>query len=81
MEKSALKQFRNDAGLKISDAADQLEIPMGYLSLIETGKRSVTPERAKQIADLYGKKVSEIFLPSRYSVREVEQATQISESV
>jgi transcriptional regulator with XRE-family HTH domain len=66
-----LADLRRASGLNIDEAAERLKIPMGYLSHIENGKRSVSPDRAKDIAFLYGKEISEIFLPSRYAVREV----------
>lgn len=66
-----LADIRRAAGYNIDEAAEKLNIPMGYLSHIENGKRSVSPERAKDIATLYGKELTDIFLPSRYSVREV----------
>ena len=50
-------------------------IPCGYLSEIENGKRRVSPERAQQIADLYGVNREEIFLPCRY----VSRTTQMKE--
>jgi transcriptional regulator with XRE-family HTH domain len=67
----SLSDVRREAGYTIDAAAEKLNIPMGYLSHIENGKRSVSPERARAIANLYGKELTEIFLPSRYSVREV----------
>lgn len=69
MTKSSLAEIRREAGFTIEEASKELGIPMGYLSHIENGKRSITSERAHKIADLYKKDVSEIFLASRYSVR------------
>lgn len=66
---SQLANIRREAGYTIEQAAKELNIPMGYLSHIENGKRSVDPERAEQIASLYGKQVSDIFIPSRYALR------------
>lgn len=69
--RSKLTEIRKSAGFKIEDAAEKLGLPFGYLSNIENGERGVSPERAAHIAKLYGKDIDEIFLPSRYSVREV----------
>ncbi|TCS80348.1 helix-turn-helix transcriptional regulator [Tepidibacillus fermentans] len=70
------KLARLSAGLSIEDAAKKLGIPAGYLSQIENGLRQVSAERAEQIAKLYKKKKEEIFLPSRYAIREVnDQST------
>jgi len=59
--------------MSIEQAATKLNIPAGYLSQIENGQRQVSAERAEEIAALYQKKVDDIFLPSRYSVREVNE--------
>jgi transcriptional regulator with XRE-family HTH domain len=64
------KKARVLSGLSIEKAAFKLGIPAGYLSQIENGHRQVSAERAEQIANLYGKNREEIFLPSRYAVRE-----------
>jgi len=68
---SALTQARNQVGLSIEEAARLLEIPSGYLSEIENGKRGVGTERAEKIAKLYKKTKDQIFLPKRYAIREV----------
>jgi len=65
------KQARIDASLSIEEAAKRLKISAGYLSQIENGQRQVSADRAEEIANLYQKKKEEIFLPSRYSIREV----------
>ncbi|MCF6094333.1 helix-turn-helix domain-containing protein [Microaerobacter geothermalis] len=65
------KQARIATGLSIEEAARKLGIPAGYLSQIENGQRQVSAERAEKIANLYNKKKDEIFLPSRYAIREV----------
>ncbi|MBY6271096.1 MAG: XRE family transcriptional regulator [Bacillaceae bacterium] len=70
-----LKQARMAAGLSIEKAAKKLNIPAGYLSQIENGRRQVSAERAEQIAKLYKKRTEEIFLPSRYAVREVSSTS------
>ncbi|THD15781.1 transcriptional regulator [Anoxybacillus ayderensis] len=66
-----LREARIAAGLSIEKAAEKLNISAGYLSQIENGHRHVSAERAEQIAKLYKKRKEEIFLPSRYAVREV----------
>jgi len=69
---SKVKQARLEAGLSIEEAARLLNISAGYLSQIENGQRQVSAERAEEIAKLYRKDRDEIFLPSRYAIREVE---------
>lgn len=55
----------------MESAAKELKISAGYLSQIENGQRQISSERAEEIAKLYKCKKDEIFLPSRYSIREV----------
>jgi len=65
------KQARVKSGFSLERAAKELNISAGYLSQIENGQRQISSERAKEIANLYKCKLEEIFLPSRYSIREV----------
>ena len=71
---SKARSARTTAGLSIEEAARQLGINPGYLSQIEIGQRSIATSRAKAIAKLYGVKLDEIFLPSRYAIREVVES-------
>jgi transcriptional regulator with XRE-family HTH domain len=71
---NGIKRARNKAGLSIEEAARKLGIPAGYLSEIENGKRQVSAERAENISSLYGTSRENIFLPSRYALREVDGA-------
>lgn len=66
-----IKEARKQAGFSIEGAAKELNIPAGYLSQIENGHRQVGSDRADEIARLYKIKKEEIFLPSRYALREV----------
>lgn len=70
---SKVKQARIEAGYTIEKAARLLNIPAGYLSQIENGQRQVSAERAEEIAKLYRKEREEIFLPTRYAIREVDE--------
>lgn len=65
------KNARLDAGFSLEEAAKKLNISAGYLSQIENGQRQISAERAQEIAELYRKQKEEIFLPSRYAIREV----------
>ncbi|TYS50117.1 helix-turn-helix transcriptional regulator [Bacillus infantis] len=69
------KKARINAGFSLESAAKKLNISGGYLSQIENGQRQVSAERAQEIAKLYSKKTEDIFLPSRYSIREVGERT------
>ncbi|GIN71184.1 hypothetical protein J14TS2_16590 [Bacillus sp. J14TS2] len=66
------KQARHLAGMSLEESARKLGIPAGYLSQIENGKRQISSERAEQIASIYNVDVENIFLPSRYAIREVK---------
>ncbi|WP_342505906.1 helix-turn-helix transcriptional regulator [Sporosarcina sp. FSL K6-2383] len=70
---SLLRKARLATGLSLEDSAKMVGIPAGYLSQIENGKRQVSSERASQIASVYQVVREEIFLPSRYAVREVSE--------
>lgn len=73
--KSLPKKARLEAGFSLESAAKELNISAGYLSQIENGQRQVSSKRATQIAKLYKKNKDDIFLPSRYAVREVDEIT------
>lgn len=75
---SLVRSARVAAGLSMEEAARYLGIPSGYLSEIESGKRRVSPERAEQIAELYGVSREAIFLPCRYVCRMTHQ-TKVGE--
>lgn len=70
---SLLRQARLKAGLSIEQAAKNLSISAGYLSQIENGRRNVGTETAIKISKYYNLKIEDIFLASRYAVREVEE--------
>lgn len=66
------KEARVKAGYSLVSAAKELKISAGYLSQIEKGQRQISSERAEEIAKLYKSKKEDIFLPTRYSIREVK---------
>jgi transcriptional regulator with XRE-family HTH domain len=66
-----LRKMRKERGLTIPYMAKRLGIPEGYYSEIETGKKTVSDERAQAIADVLNVDKNEIFLPSRFALREV----------
>lgn len=75
MNVSIPKQARINAGYSLEGAAKKLNISGGYLSQIENGLRQISADRAREIAELYNKQTDEIFLPSRYLIREVNECT------
>lgn len=68
---SLAKQIRLEKGKTLEEVARVLSINAGYLSQIENGQRQISANRAEEIAKVYNKKVEDIFLPTRYAVREV----------
>jgi transcriptional regulator with XRE-family HTH domain len=66
-------------GYSIEEAAKKLGIPAGYLSQIELGKRQVSEERAEKISNLYGTTRDEIFLATRYAIREVSEGVEAND--
>jgi transcriptional regulator with XRE-family HTH domain len=72
---SLVKMARLSSAFSIEEAARMLNISAGYLSQIENGQRQVSAARAEEIAILYQKKREEIFLPSRYAIREVNESS------
>lgn len=66
------KKARLKAGYSLEEAAKKLNISAGYLSQIENGQRQISSDRAEEIAKLYSRGKEEIFLPSRYAIREVD---------
>lgn len=78
---SPIKVARQSAGYSLGEAAKELNIPVGYLSQIENGQRQVDSDRAEKIASLYKVEREQIFLASRYAVREVfeEEVTKTTQ--
>lgn len=74
---SGPKEMRIKFGISIEEAAKKLRISGGYLSQIEKGQRQISAERADEIANLYGVKKEDIFLPTRYSVCKVTKRRNI----
>lgn len=72
---SLVRLARLTSELSIEEASKLLKISAGYLSQIENGRRQVSSTRAAEIAKLYKKSREEIFLPSRYAIREVDGQT------
>lgn len=71
------KKVRISLGMSLEEAAGQLGISGGYLSQIENGQRQVSADRAGQIAKLYKVEKEDIFLPSRYAIREGNSAPSV----
>lgn len=68
---SKVREARIEMMLTLEEAARRLQISAGYLSQIENGLRQISSARADAISKLYGKPKEDIFLASRYAIREV----------
>jgi transcriptional regulator with XRE-family HTH domain len=73
MKETMLKRIRLSKGYSVEDMAKMLNIPAGYYSQIENQQRGLSVERGKEIADILGVPETEIFLASRYALREVDE--------
>ena len=71
MKETMLKRLRLSKGISVEEMAKRLKISAGYYSQIENQQRSVSVERGKEIAEILGVTEDEIFLTSRYALREV----------
>lgn len=70
---SKLRNIRNKLNLSIEEVSKNLGIPAGYLSQIELGKRQISNQRAEEIASFYNLEKNQIFLPTRFSIRKVDE--------
>jgi len=70
---SQLRKLRNNLNLSIDEVSKKLGISAGYLSQIELGKRQISIKRADEIASYYKMDKEQIFLPTRYSIRKVDE--------
>jgi transcriptional regulator with XRE-family HTH domain len=49
-----IKELRNKLGLKQEDLAVSLELTKNYISLVETGKRKLSPQSVELLCTRYG---------------------------
>lgn len=54
MKLSKLKKLRVLSGLNQKQLSEMLQISQSYLSLLERGKREITPEIDKRIEEIFG---------------------------
>lgn len=64
-----LKTFRKNKNLTQSAVADMLEITYSTYSLKENGKQDFTLPEAKQLADLFGLTVDEVFFNQEVNLK------------
>ena len=68
MNKSPLRQCREEMGLSVNRVARDLDIDAGNLSRMERGLMAVSPQLAEKLARHYGYRISEmqILYPERF---------------
>lgn len=58
---SKFRYLRKERGLNLEDIARELNVSKAYISMIETGKRSLDYEMAIQMARIFNIRPDEIF--------------------
>ena len=59
---SKFRCMRKERGLNLDDVAKMLNVSKAYISMIETGKRSLDYEMAISMASIFNVKPDDIFL-------------------
>ena len=59
---SKFRCMRKERGLNLDDIAKMLNVSKAYISMIETGKRSLDYEMAISMASIFNVKPDDIFL-------------------
>jgi transcriptional regulator with XRE-family HTH domain len=67
---NAMKRFRLKKGVTLTDMASRLGVSKPYVAQLESGTRSISAERAEEIADELGIPMEQVFQPVRYRVRD-----------
>lgn len=69
---SVLKQLRVAKGYTITTIAKLLDMPISTYAMLESGERTASKEVATKLGELLNVKPEEIFLPQRFTVRELD---------
>jgi putative transcriptional regulator len=67
-KRAKLKKLRKKNDLYQKDIAEILDISLSFYSSIERGERNPTLKLAKNIADLFGTTIEEIFLSNKDTI-------------
>ncbi len=76
--KTMLRITRELKNETITSMADKLNLGVSRYYMIETGERPATPKIAKQISEILKVKQEDIFLPHRFTAREIKQSKTIA---
>lgn len=66
---NAMKRFRLKNGVSLTEMAARLGVSKPYVAQVEKGGRTISAERATEIAAELGIPVEQVFEPVRYRVR------------
>lgn len=72
--KTALRLTRELKSETITSMANKLNIGVSRYYMIEVGERPATPKIAKQISEILNAKQEDIFLPQRFTAREISKS-------
>lgn len=71
-----LKELRETAGYTQEDMAEKLDVVVSHYNMMENGKRKISLDFAKKIADIFGKSIDEIFFADNFhNMTNKEQAS------
>ncbi len=73
--KTMLRITRELKNETITSMADKLNIGVSRYYMIETGDRPATPKLAKQISEILEVRQEDIFLPHRFTARDIQSKT------
>lgn len=76
--KTILRLTRELKNETITSMADKLNLGVSRYYMIETGERPATPKIAKQIAEILKVRQEDIFLPHRFTARDIRQSKTIA---
>lgn len=72
---SILRQLRLAKGYTQTGIAAELEMPISTYAMMEAGERPASRATAERLSKLLGVDVDDIFLPERFTVRELGDET------
>lgn len=64
-----LRELREERGLTQEDMAKLINVTLVGYHFYETGKRNIPANKAIEIANFFGIKIDDIFLPNTFSIR------------
>ena len=65
---NTLAALRKSKGINQSEVAEYIGVSISAYSQYENSQRNIPEDKAKKIAEFFGVEISEIFLPSSFTV-------------